>query len=86
MTPQQVNDLIIILRRAPLANMAEAENVARLIDAVANHFMPPTNAPTPATVDRPADPDPTPAPAPATEERPTDEVARSRARRRVKRT
>lgn len=84
MTPQQVNDLIIILRRAPLANMAEAENVARLIEAVAKHFMPPPAEPAPATEDRPADPEP---PAPAAEDRPTDiEVARSSLRKRVKRT
>lgn len=80
MTPQQVNDLIIILRRAPLANMNEAENVARLIEAVAKHFLPPPDATAPVTEDRPADPEPT-------EDRPTDiEVARSRARKRVKRT
>lgn len=61
MTPQEINDLIIIARRAPLANMTEAENVARLIEKFATHFLPPPAEPAPVTQDRPAAPEPTPA-------------------------
>jgi hypothetical protein len=41
MTPQEISQIIMIARRAPLANMAEAEAVAQLLQKLAVHFAPP---------------------------------------------
>jgi hypothetical protein len=43
MTQKELAAIIAIMRRAPLANMAEAEGVALLIDKLQKHF-PPTPA------------------------------------------
>ena len=40
MTPQEIHQIITIARRAPLANMAEAERVAQLLQKLAQHFAP----------------------------------------------
>jgi len=40
MTPQEIHQIIAIARRAPLANMAEAEHVAQLLQKLAQHFAP----------------------------------------------
>lgn len=41
MTPQEIAAIIQIARRAPLANMAEAEVVSQLLQKLAMHFAPP---------------------------------------------
>jgi hypothetical protein len=40
MTPQEIAVIISIARRAPLANMSEAEGVAQLLQKLASHFAP----------------------------------------------
>jgi hypothetical protein len=50
MTPQEIAQIITLARRAPLANMTEAEHVAQLLQKLAQHFAPkvgdvPTTAP-----------------------------------------
>lgn len=47
MTPQEIAAIISIARRAPLANMAEAEAVGQLLQKLAMHFAP---APAPVSV------------------------------------
>lgn len=40
MTPQQIAQIIGLARRAPLANMAEAEVAHQLLQQLAAHFAP----------------------------------------------
>lgn len=40
MTPQEVAQVITLARRAPLANMNEAEAAAQLLQKLAMHFAP----------------------------------------------
>lgn len=40
MTPQEIAQIITLARRAPLANMAEAESAAMLLQKLAQHFAP----------------------------------------------
>jgi len=40
MTPQEIAKIITLARRAPLANMAEAERAAQLLQKLAQHFAP----------------------------------------------
>jgi hypothetical protein len=40
MTPQEIAQIITLARRAPLANMAEAERAAQLLQKLAQHFAP----------------------------------------------
>lgn len=40
MTPQEINSIITLARRAPLQNMAEAEAASRLLQKLARHFAP----------------------------------------------
>lgn len=47
MTPQEINAIIAIARRAPLANMTEAEQVAQLLTKLAEHFAPKPGQDTP---------------------------------------
>lgn len=40
MSPQEISFIINVARRAPLANMAEAEAAAQLLRKLAQHFAP----------------------------------------------
>jgi hypothetical protein len=53
MTPQEISQIIMLARRAPLQNMAEAESAAQLLQKLASHF-----APKPAPVTEAAEPSP----------------------------
>lgn len=43
MTPQEINAIVTLIRRAPLQNMQEAESAAYLIDKLQKHFAEPTS-------------------------------------------
>lgn len=48
MTPQEIAAIIQVARRAPLANMAEAEGLAMLLQKLAAEYAPaPQNPPAP---------------------------------------
>lgn len=50
MTPQEIAAIISVARRAPLANMAEAQAVDQLLRKLAMHFAP-AAPPNPDTTD-----------------------------------
>lgn len=45
MTPQEIHTIVVIARRAPLANMDEAEGFAQLLQKLAAHFAPKPSQP-----------------------------------------
>lgn len=45
MSPQEIAQIITLARRAPLANMGEAEAAAQLLQKLAAHFAPKPTAP-----------------------------------------
>lgn len=38
MTPQDINNVVAVMRAAPLQNMAEAEQVSKLINELVEYF------------------------------------------------
>ena len=62
MTPQEVQAIIMLARRAPLQNMAEAEIASQILQKFQAHFAP-----------KPSEPEPEPEQQPAPESPPTEE-------------
>jgi hypothetical protein len=49
MTPQEIAQIITLVRRAPLANMAEAEAASQLLQKLAAEYAPKSVEPSSAT-------------------------------------
>jgi len=49
MSPKDIQDIVALMERAPLANMHEAKAVAQLIDRFVQHFSPKAKADAPPT-------------------------------------
>ncbi len=60
MSPQEIGQIITLCRRAPLANMAEAEVAAQLLQKLAAHFAPKPIAPAEPEVKLTSDGEPPP--------------------------